>query len=38
MSCVVEQYERFSGNELISSYEKAYVRGSNILYFGVNKE
>jgi small nuclear ribonucleoprotein (snRNP)-like protein len=38
MSCVLEQYERFSDGELISAYDKAYVRGSNILYFGINKE
>ena len=38
MSCVIEQYERFEDGELLSAYEKAYVRGSNILYFGLNKE
>eukprot|EP00461_Guttulinopsis_vulgaris_P003964 UN03965 len=38
MSCVIEQFERFDNGELVSSYEKAYLRGSNILYFGINRE
>jgi small nuclear ribonucleoprotein (snRNP)-like protein len=38
MSCVIEQMERFEDEKLVSSYEKAYIRGSNIIYFGINKD
>lgn len=37
MSCVIEQFERFNNGQLVVSYPQTFLRGSNIVYFGINK-